>query len=318
METKSQHIERLSLIYYIMAPLSMVSSLFIIITFLRFPKKLFTSQASHLKFVFFQAVCDFLFSLRFLLTALYIRPEWISYGSVPVIPLVPVNESAGIVPSWTGPDAFCVTLGFTGQFFMIASVSWNLMVSIQILQLFWFRRRYDYADISSSETPQSSTLYHHIFVWLFSFIASIAPLILRQYGATTNGCWITEEYHETRLVLFIFPLSAFLISSLIILIICLSKMQIISLRVVYAQQFDPDNFFPTMRLLVAYTMVFILFWISPVILRVLEIIHQHPIALVYGDIISISTQGMANALVWLSSVYIRDLIFTPNRNKAGL
>jgi len=191
---------------------------------------------------------------------------------------------------------------------MMASISWNLMVSIQILNLFWFRKRHDYSNIAGESTP-SSTVYHHLFVWLFSLITALVPLLQDQYGATTNGCWISDTYKESRIFLFVLPLAVFIFSSLIILIICLSKIEIISLRVLYAQEFESDTFFPTLRLLVAYTMVFIAFWISPMILRCLEIMHKQPIVLVYGDIISISTQGMANAFVWLSSSYIRNLIF---------
>jgi len=300
METKEQHIHTLSIIYFVMAPLSMISSLFIISTFLKFPKKFFVSDSVHLKFVFFQSVCDFVFSAKFLITAITIKPSWINYGSSEAL-----NST---LPMDSGSDIFCTALGFTTQFFMMASISWNLMVSLQIVHLFYFRKRHDYTYIATNEEQTTKTYYQHIFVWTYSLLTALVPLIMGQYGATTNGCWISDKFIESRLIFFVIPLAAFILASLIILLICLFKIKMISLRVFYAQQFDSDVFFPTMTLLVAYTVVFITFWTSPVILRIMEILDKRPVVFVYGDIVSISTQGMGNALVWLSSSYIRKLL----------
>jgi len=70
---------------------------------------------------------------------------------------------------------------------------------------------------------------------------------------------------------------------------------------------DSSNTYPTLRLFITYTIVFITFWTCPVILRVLELVHRQPAFLVYGDIVSISSQGLANAIVWATSPYVRAL-----------
>jgi len=308
MTEREEHIRTLCIIFYVMAPLSMLSGLFIMGSFLKFPGQLFTTKANHLQFVFFQSLCDFMYSSKFLLTAIFIKSSWISYGTIPFIPIESPNNT---VPS-TGPDTLCIGLGIMGSFFNMASVMWNLMVSVQILTLFWIQP-YEYSSIVNHK--ENYTFFYHILVWVFALSTAIVPAFFNQYGPTTNGCWIEEKYLITRLLTFVFPLILFILTSLVILLITLSKVKLISLRIVYVQNFGTkmeSSQFPNLRLLVSYTIVFIAFWSCPVVLRMLELVHKQPELLVYGDIISISSQGLANAVVWGTSSYVRDL-FTKKR-----
>jgi len=185
------------------------------------------------------------------------------------------------------------------------------MVSIQILTLFWIQP-YEYSLTITHK--KNYTFFYHLFVWVFALSTAIVPAIFHQYGPTTNGCWIEGPYLITRLLIFVFPLMLYILTSLVILIIALSKVKLISLRIVYAQNFGTkieSSQFPTLRLLVSYTIVFVAFWTSPIVLRMLELVHKQPIILVYADIVSISSQGLANAVVWGTSSYVRDL-FTKN------
>jgi len=64
------------------------------------------------------------------------------------------------------------------------------------------------------------------------------------------------------------------------------------------------NNLPTLHVLIAYALVFIIFWAMPVIYRTIQVLQINESEIyIIGHTISISLQGLGIAIVWAVSVY---------------
>eukprot|EP01125_Pyxidicula_operculata_P015085 TRINITY_DN5098_c0_g1_i1.p1 TRINITY_DN5098_c0_g1~~TRINITY_DN5098_c0_g1_i1.p1 ORF type:complete len:319 (-),score=14.88 TRINITY_DN5098_c0_g1_i1:80-1036(-) len=261
----------IKLIYVIVAPISLVCSAFIVVTFFAFRNKLF-NQRTGVEFIFYQSVCDFVFSLKLILTGAISDPSWfISYP----------GEKVEDTP-------WCVALGFIDEIASSSSVSWNTMVSLRILMTVWDPFHWE-------EKPPPSWVFH-IPVWGWTIPATIVIASLGQIGPTIDGCWIKDEFTTTRMILAI-PFFLCLCASSIIMFVVLYKNSwnriITNIRV---PRSDAQKRFE--KLMISYTVVFLVCWSPSVLVRVLEYAQVEAPALVYLDHTCISAQGFGNAIVW--------------------
>eukprot|EP01124_Arcella_intermedia_P021854 TRINITY_DN3127_c0_g2_i1.p1 TRINITY_DN3127_c0_g2~~TRINITY_DN3127_c0_g2_i1.p1 ORF type:complete len:324 (+),score=51.98 TRINITY_DN3127_c0_g2_i1:65-1036(+) len=280
------HIKIMKTLYFIVAPLSMISSLFIIITFFKAPKVYL--KLTYMQFVLCQSLCDLIFSTKFLVQAIEADPAWFTLSDI--------NHSNHT------PDTACLVLGMLGQFSMMGTVLWSTTISFLILKLFMMRP-FNYEQYPQKDDSKVFQFISHVVIWSLAIVSSVIPYYLDYYGPTTNGCWIEGNHHTARIIFFLVPLLICFLAGFVILVLVFVKMKVFSMRVMYLREMDADSGIkdriPTQKVLVAYTMVFVLFWTFPVILRILQLLKiQEKTVFIYGDIFCVAGQGFANALVW--------------------
>ncbi|EFA81396.1 G-protein-coupled receptor family protein [Heterostelium album PN500] len=148
------------LIYLICAPISIIGSLFIIITWGLFAK---VGQHSGSNFIFFQSIADLIFTFKYILTII------LYYAGV--------EQFDDSVVDTKSSSAVCFFLGMWGQYFGQATVMWSFMMTVKVFLSFF------YANIDNS----NSIKWYHIFVWSFCGINAIIIAAFKQYGPSSNG-----------------------------------------------------------------------------------------------------------------------------------
>eukprot|EP01088_Endostelium_zonatum_P017783 TRINITY_DN540_c9_g1_i1.p1 TRINITY_DN540_c9_g1~~TRINITY_DN540_c9_g1_i1.p1 ORF type:complete len:311 (+),score=23.85 TRINITY_DN540_c9_g1_i1:63-995(+) len=267
------------LVFLLVSPFSMVGSFFIIITFGTIPK--LKKHGFH--FVFFQAICDFIFTLKFFITATVDRPNWIARDA----------EIPGTID--------CQFLGFINQFFAIATTSWNLMITIKTLITFY--NPYLVGHINN--------IYFHLYVWSFTSLCSIIPAALNKLGPTSDGCWIIDSGSFLRLIFQVIPISLYFLLSILCLIYILYKLHFYQHSIMNGDNALRHKSFRFKTQLILYITIFIVCW-TPIILfhflsYIAEIFELRrklcptiEVVLAIEKVAAVG-QGAANSIVWMSS-----------------
>jgi len=267
----------LRLVNIIGGSISLLTTLFIIISYITFHKL----QKPGSNFVFFQAICDFFFTFKFILV------------------IVLADHGENLYDPDQPYGATCVMVAFGSIFFGSASVTWNFMMSVVVLQTF-FRQ----------DSPMSS-IYYHLYVWISTLIFALPALIFGKYQPVPElGCWISNEHIEFRFF-FVVPLCAYLLLSVAFLAFVLLQMSkndspwdSIQNSQVAKQQFRVQ--------MIKYIIIFIIFWTPVAILRFPYI---SPATLSSNTSILLALcvvlQACANSIVWATSPqFIKLMVLT--------
>ncbi|GAM23912.1 hypothetical protein SAMD00019534_070870 [Acytostelium subglobosum LB1] len=264
------------LIYLICSPISIIGSGFIITTWGLFAKL----KHSGSNFIFFQSISDLLFTLKYIMTV-------ILYYAAPSI----VQFDDSLQPS--GSSAVCFMLGMYGQFWGQATVMWSFMMTVKVFISFFYTN-----NTESSE----SIKWYHLFVWGFCGMNAVIIAAFDQYGPSSNGCWIVRGNNPFRLFELI-PLYITITVSICILVLILWKIK----------QKRPTLLMPNESVkykiqerefrnqLLKFILIFVIFWTPPTILRTMEYMGIEKSFFVYLDAVSVSSQALANSIVWGTS-----------------
>lgn len=239
-----------------LAFLSLVGS-FLIILSAMFVKEL---RQHPTNLVLLLSICDFMFALKFAITS--ILPNSISYQDI---------------------TAYCIGQAVWAQFWGMASISWNGIISLNLMA----NLRKPFLDTSKWGT------YYHLWVWVLSGVTTILLVVLNMYGVSGDGtCWIKGDYNLFRLVFFI-PLLAYFVLGASAFMIGLSSTRSLSEESSVRTRMVFRMFF--------YTSVFIICWSGPLAHRFTQYWRVYSDVFIYADAIGQSVQGFANALVWLTN-----------------
>ncbi|EGC34767.1 hypothetical protein DICPUDRAFT_94711 [Dictyostelium purpureum] len=282
--------KQLITIFIACAPVSIVGSLFIIITWSIFAKL----KHSGSNFIWFQAISDFLFTLKYIITIIFY------YLNIPQFTeSTTVNDPV---------SPYCFGLGLFSQFFGQATILWSFSMTIKVF--------HSYIKIKSNKPKQQqqqqiqpqqqsgekSLKYYHLFVWGFCAINAAVVGVFKQYGPTSTGCWIVGSSNPFRLFELI-PLYITITFSVIILILILIKMRKnrpISLLPTESQRYRLQEREFKVQLM-KFILIFVIFWTPATILRTLEYFGIENKFFILLDAVSVSLQALANALVWATS-----------------
>jgi len=263
--------EVLQFCYLIASSLSIFGSLIIIYTFgavkelRRFPYSL----------VFCLSVCDFFFSLKY-----FIASFWLSQ----------MNEDNSYL---------CASQAAWAQFWGLGSISWNGIISINII----FLLRNPFMN------PTAHITVYQIYVWGLSLISAIFIVSSGfwandpAYGVSGDGtCWITYDNPTWQLV-FVLPLIFYFLVSFTCFGVALAR----------SRTFEGYKNGRRRRILrmLFFSVVFIGVWTIPLIHHLLLLFSSEPSSytvMEYAEAVCVSIQGFANAFVWLSNPYFRALV----------
>eukprot|EP01133_Synstelium_polycarpum_P019979 gene19979-23941_t len=213
--------------------------------------------------VFFLSVCDFIFSLKYSVTA--------------VLP-----DSNRFATTGTFP---CYLQAGVQQFFGLAGISWSGIISLNLILT--ARRPF--------ENTSKYTKFYHMWVWGLSTATTALMFVFpKEIGSSGDGtCWIAGSNSLLRLLFFV-PL---------LIYIALSVASLITASVFTKSSSLSDHDRKGMLIrMSSYTVVFILCWIGPVAHRIAQLSgvpdrgSNDPTALALIDAISVSIQGFMNAM----------------------
>lgn len=230
---------RLAYVYIVCCPFSIAGSLFIIITYGLFNEL----QKPGANFVFFQAICDLLFTSKYVITVIFEHYNYNEYD--PSLPY-----------TWE-----CVALGWLGQFAGHATCAWNMMMSVLVFVSVWNANRFKQTSISLWK--------YHAYVWGIALSDSFLLLILKQYGPTTDGCWIKGDNNNFRLFFFV-PFTFYLAACIFVLVYVIYKLNFTDQLYMTNHKHKTSGKFQFIQQLRKYVLIFVLFWSPPIILRIVE------------------------------------------------
>ncbi|KAM9970506.1 hypothetical protein ACTFIR_002365 [Dictyostelium discoideum] len=283
------------LIYMICAPISMIGSLFIIITWLLYAKL----KNSGSNFIFFQAISDFFFTSKYIITIIFY------YINIPQFS----DETSS-----TDTNPYCFSLGLFSQFFGQATIMWSYTMTVKVFHSYFEMKKKNNnngsnnnsnSNIGGSNKQNSidKTLkWYHLFVWGFCLVNATIIGISKQYGPSSTGCWIVGANNPYRFFELV-PLYFTITTSIIILILILVKMK----------KSKPSSLLPTESMrynqqarefkiqLMKFVLIFIIFWLPATVLRTLEYFGIEKTFFILLDAVSVSLQALANSLVWATS-----------------
>jgi len=253
-----------------LAFMSFCGALFVIFTFITI-KEL---RKHPTRMIFFLSVCDVLFSLKFLVTSFL--------------------PHSGELEDHT---VACILQAGVQQFFGLASISWNGMISLNLI-------------INTTRPFENSSAYnklYHIWVWGLSGVTSVIMFAARSTGPSGDGtCWVEGQRSFIRLLFFV-PLIIYFAISLSSLVIATVYSRNYGVKVNgSANSLSERNRMGMLLRMASYTLVFILCWTGPLIHRIAQFTGriddiQHPNFLMFLDAISVSIQGFVNSMIWLSN-----------------
>eukprot|EP01084_Bolivina_argentea_P026661 49606_1 len=190
----------------------------------------------------------------------------------------------------------CKITGTIAQFFLVASASWNFVIAICLMRML-------------RATPihkfEREIKYHHIFSWGISFILCIVPWFENAYGYTKNieliyglkefECWISDSVYQLCLYL---PAMIYVFIAFILLIFTF----------IQSRNKKIQHTSTSLRL-AAYTIVFVVTWTFPIILRLHGMTSDKapPTFTVWAHHISIACIGIGNAVIWGTSQSIKEV-----------
>eukprot|EP01113_Clastostelium_recurvatum_P006279 TRINITY_DN12846_c0_g1_i1.p1 TRINITY_DN12846_c0_g1~~TRINITY_DN12846_c0_g1_i1.p1 ORF type:complete len:335 (+),score=44.25 TRINITY_DN12846_c0_g1_i1:82-1086(+) len=262
------------LIFFLFGSLGMASSLFIILTYRRFHH----AQKKGNSFVFYLSCCDFLFSLKFFVTAC----------------LVGYMNQFQEEDAPPGYKSYCFWLGAFHHFMGLATTGWNMMISVRLGMSF--------LHLQDRAPSSLSTRFYHAYVWGFASIDTIVLIFFNAYGPSYNGCWVVNRL-PFRL-LWLVPLGTYLALSACILVAIIVKMRTtrktIYIPIQTRSKFQEDEYNFRVQL-IKYTVVFIIVWSIPFTVRILETLGTKTRLGIFLGVLCNSVQTLANSIVWATS-----------------
>lgn len=243
-----------------LAAMSFCGAVFVIISYMSMPvlRKHPTSM------IFYLSVSDLLFSLKFIVTALYPHSDKLEQHTF----------SCYLQAGWA-------------QFWGLASISWNGMISLNLI-----------INLHKQGFARTSNLskFYHMFVWGLSIATtSIMFAAHDRIGESGDGtCWV-EKWNDPYRLLFLVPL-------LVYFSVSISAVLLAFVRTSNGVMSDSSRRGVMLRM-VSYVAVFLLCWAGPVVHRIYALAHHShdPLALQIVDAAGVSIQGFANAMVWLTN-----------------
>eukprot|EP01111_Echinosteliopsis_oligospora_P013531 TRINITY_DN4872_c0_g1_i1.p1 TRINITY_DN4872_c0_g1~~TRINITY_DN4872_c0_g1_i1.p1 ORF type:complete len:327 (+),score=50.11 TRINITY_DN4872_c0_g1_i1:150-1130(+) len=267
-------------LYLILTPFSLIGSAFIMITYLKYNDL----KKPGANFVFCQSLADFLFAIKFMATTImYYYPSF--------------NQTNPDIPFSNA----CRFLGVLGQFSGHASCAWNFMMSLVVA-----------VTVHRASTLNSHLrlrkIYCHIYVWTASVI--LVLIAIRQYGPSSDGCWIAGDNNPYRFV-FLGPYTLYMLGSVTVLLYVTYKVKFSAELHTVTQRSgsEKEKFISQLN---KYVLIFVIFWSPVIALRAIEfagdttsVFHQ---VILYLDVIGCALQGAANSIVWVSSPQFKRLV----------
>eukprot|EP01084_Bolivina_argentea_P190014 326651_1 len=211
-----------------------------------------------------------------------LQQGWISFSWLPV----------GFDGSWNAnwPPIACKLTGTFAQYFLTASASWNFVIAICLMRMLRATPCYVLAD---------ELIYHHIFAWTVPLILCILPWIHDAYGYTKN---IELKYglHEFECWIHGGPYQLCLYAPAMIYVFIAFTLLIFTF---FQQKAKKINNASTSLRLAAYTIIFVVTWTFPILLRLYGMITHlpPPTFIVWAHHISIASIGIGNAMIWGTS-----------------
>ncbi|KAH3762387.1 Phosphatidylinositol4-phosphate 5-Kinase protein [Pelomyxa schiedti] len=216
------------------------------------------------KLVFFLVLCDLCFSSQFAASGLSTTP-----GQAP--------------QSHSG----CTFQGMWIQFFGMGSVSWNAVISVNLLLMM----RSPFAH------GEQYHKWYHLSVWSIALSTTIAILAMDQIGSTDEGvCWIKAGVFEGWFYMF----------TLVYLVLAAATIVVALTRISEVGAITMDARKSIIRSMLFYVSVFIVCWIVPTIHSYIYFFTGSylPGALFLSQM-GIALQGFGNSMVWMSSPTFR-------------
>lgn len=181
-------------------------------------------------------------------------------------------------------EVICIGKGIVEQFFQIASVSWNFILSIILFQIMYFETELNKID--------ENMKYCHCYVWSISSICTLINSLANEYvyQSPNMECWIKHSIFQ------FYTLYLIIIIYLIVAIVLLCYW-------VYIMYYSNEKIANLNKRIVYFTMVFVIVWIFPIINQLLLSIHydiNSPLFIVITWIhdIAVASVGLCNAIVW--------------------
>eukprot|EP01087_Luapelamoeba_hula_P005493 TRINITY_DN15559_c0_g1_i1.p1 TRINITY_DN15559_c0_g1~~TRINITY_DN15559_c0_g1_i1.p1 ORF type:complete len:382 (+),score=36.08 TRINITY_DN15559_c0_g1_i1:17-1162(+) len=233
-----------------------------------------------LGFILVQAICDFCFTLRFLVAGLVVQD--LANETI-------FSDEDNPPPS---KDPLCITLGVTAQFFGLATTSWNMMISIRTAIII--------ARADSFRHVKFLNAACHLYVWSTVTVSVVLGWAFDLWAPTSTGCWIRPKY-MMRLFMRDGPLLVYFGGSIILLIFVFWQLRRLHTAGLLELQARKELRFKFQ--MVAYIVIFIVFWSPSILLNIWVQLHHRPgiYPLRYIALFTMITQGLANSLVWLTS-----------------
>lgn len=255
-------------IVWICCSLSIAGSLLLILIY-AFTQKLRQMGA---QFVFSQAFCDLILSCALLAS--------------PILKDLGLHETKtenATVSTWS-----CNIIALTVQFSSQASVAWNFMMSVAIYRTVYAATKYQLNSVS--------LIAHHAYVWFSALLNASILLIIKVYGPSPIGCWISDPPFY---IFFVLPLLVYFCGSSAVLVLVITRVKKITTRLSKSSRTEEYAF---MVQVVKYIIVFLVMWSVPLAAGFLKMFHI-PVSDGVNIVIllSLTLQGFANACVWLSS-----------------
>eukprot|EP01127_Copromyxa_protea_P002386 TRINITY_DN1227_c0_g1_i1.p1 TRINITY_DN1227_c0_g1~~TRINITY_DN1227_c0_g1_i1.p1 ORF type:complete len:864 (+),score=147.02 TRINITY_DN1227_c0_g1_i1:31-2622(+) len=220
--------------------------------------------------VLYLSVCDLLFSLKYL-----------------VVAFVPDSED------WEDKSLhqqLCMWEAIWSQFFGIASISWNAMISINLMMSI----ANPFANTATKE------IIYHFFVWSLAVSTTTVLALKDFYQPSGDGtCWLNGR-DEVGWGLFY----GFLVAYQLLAISALIYVGVRTGNLAKAEEYQSRVLF-RMGL---YVVIFIATWLGPLSHEVYQFYTSHwnghrsfETFFTYWDMIGVSIQGLANAFVWFTN-----------------
>ena len=259
-------------LFVILAPFSIIGSIVVIVWVGLLRKR---SLQGFLSFVIAQAVCDLIFALKFFLNGYYADQGFFQN----------INQDVRAPTS----NPLCIVLGMMGQFGGQGSVGFNAMISIRAFLIFW--RPDKYANIDS--------FWFHLYVWTWSTATTGYIALFHEIGPTVDGCWITGADNQFRFWFFDLTTSIYFFGSIFIILYIFKRLRALSHTITGSTM--RRNRIEFQRQMILYVASLIVFWSVPATMRLIELFTDRlkGMTIVYVDGILLSTQGAANALIWI-------------------
>ena len=264
-------------IHFYLGLVSCVGSLAIIVSYLLF-KKL---RKYPFNLVVVLSISGLVFSLSFLVAAV------LDIISVSIFVLLIFESSLTNILKYkvdvkSGWICF-LTACFT-QFFGLASVSWNGVISLNFF-LEVFNPFFDNSSLYK---------YYHLFVWSLCLILTTLIAATNQIGPVSdNTCWIEGSKNLYRLT-FLIPLCTNMLIALVAMVYVLVRTRKNKFK-------TKTKRFKTLLRMIMFSLIFIVSWLPPLIHRTAEYFSKDnpPLVLKFIDVIGVSGQAAANAICWI-------------------
>lgn len=195
-------------------------------------------------------------------------------------------------------DWICQTIAMIQQFCLVASATWNFLIAVCLLRIL----------LGKIELYQfeKELKWHHLFVWSIALICCIIPWFGDTYGYVSNveenygfkqfQCWI--NHHETQLCLYA-PIFIYVTFATFLLFVIIYRNRNDAFITNKKSKGKGKGRGTALRLSM-FTVVFVVTWMCPFILRVRGIFSdkEAPAVLVWMHHIGFASIGLANAIIW--------------------